>query len=138
MEKEKSFYEQTLSAIFKYIAGGALIVDKEARVLAINDALQKMTGRLPENVVGKKVCYALFGCRCQDSSGHRICWPGFRSPPSPESNGGYQMIRLVTAAGKKMEVRVTCAPLPNRGPESPIAIVLVQDNTECMGSGTAP
>ena len=59
MKKEKSFYDKTLAAIVTHIADGALIVDKHGKVLEMNNALQRMTGWLPADVVGKQSCFAL-------------------------------------------------------------------------------
>jgi PAS domain-containing protein len=130
MHEGKSFYEQTLSAIFTYIADGALIVDKQGKVVAMNDALQKMTGWRREEVIGKRTCYALFGCRHQGTSGDEICCPGFKLPSSPDPDDAYQQMSLVTSQGKTVQVWISCAPLPDMGSESPAAIVLVRDVTE--------
>ena len=138
MQEGKSFYEQTLSAIFTYIADGALIVDKQGRVVAINDALQKMTGWRPEEVVGKRTCHALFGCRYQDACGQESCCPGFKVPPSPNSQDAYQVMTLVTPQGKTIRAWISCAPLPDMGPESPAAIILVRDVSEDVDRDRRP
>ncbi len=130
MQEGKSFYEQTLSAIFTYIADGALIVDKQGKVVAMNDALQKMTGWRPEEVIGKRTCYALFGCRRQDTPGEEICCPGFKMPPSPDPQDAYQVMTLVTPNGNTIQAWISCAPLPDMGPESSAAIILVRDVSE--------
>jgi PAS domain-containing protein len=133
MDEEKSFYEQTLSAIFTYIPDGTLIVDKQGKVVAINDALQKITGWRPEEVIGKKTCYVLFGCRCRGTSGdEKFCCPYFKMPSSSDVNDVYQQMSLVTSHGKAVQVWISCAPLPDMGPESPAAIVLVRDVTEVI------
>jgi len=130
MQEEKSFYEETLSAIFTYIADGALIVDKQGKVVAMNDALQKMTGWRPEEVIGKRTCHALFGCRRQDTPGEEICCPGFKLPPSSDPEDAYQVMTLVTPEGNTIQAWISCAPLPDMGPNSPAAIILVRDVTE--------
>jgi len=130
MNKEKSFYEQTLSAIFTYIADGALIVDKQGKIIAINDTLQKMTGWRPEEVIGERTCHVLFGCRCQGASGEEICCPGFKFPSSPDPDDAYRQMSLVTSQGKTVQVWISCARLPDMGFESPAAIVLVRGVTE--------
>lgn len=133
MQEKKSFYEETLSAIFTYIADGALIVDKQGKVVAMNATLQKMTGWRPEEVIGKRTCHALFGCQRQDTPGEEICCPGFRMPPSPDSRDAYQVTTLITPKGKTIQAWISCAPLPDMGPESPAAIILVRDVTEGIG-----
>jgi PAS domain S-box-containing protein len=127
MGKGKSFYEQTLSAIFTYIADGALIVDRRGKVVAMNDALQKMMGWQPEEVIGKRTCYALFGCRRQEESGQEICCPGFTLPSSPDPHDAYQVMMLVTSEGDTVQAWISCAPLPDMGPDSPAALILVRD-----------
>ena len=131
MKKEKSFYDKTLAAIVTHIADGALIVDKHGKVLEMNNALQRMTGWLPADVVGKQSCFALFGCRNRDDApGQEVCCSGFKSPPWPGLNDGGQVIDLVTSTGKKIRARISCAPLPNVGPDAPVAIILVRSHPE--------
>ena len=129
-QEEKSFYEETLSAIFTYIADGALIVDKQGKIIAMNDALQRMTGWRSEEIIGKRICYALFGCRRQDISGQDICCPDFRRLPSPDPEDAYKSMTLLTPNGETIRAWISCAPLPDMGPNSPAAIILVRDATE--------
>ncbi|MBI3616333.1 MAG: PAS domain-containing protein [Candidatus Omnitrophica bacterium] len=42
---------------------GMMVIDERRRVLAMNPALERMTGRSKEEAVGKAECGILFSCR---------------------------------------------------------------------------
>ena len=49
--------------ILWYSCDGMMVIDERRRVLAMNPALERLTGRFSEDVVGKVECGVLFACR---------------------------------------------------------------------------
>lgn len=98
-------------AIFRECPDGILLVDEERKILAMNPALERLTGWRAEEVVGKRECQILFSC-C-DMEGERISeanCPGLRAIQGERSTP-YVELALRSREGKKIVVAASYNPI---------------------------
>ncbi len=104
--------------ILWFSCDGMMVIDEQRRILAMNPALEQMTGRASEEVAGKLECGTLFSCRDEKGCSlreHPEECPGlkamrqFRSVPSAEYT-----IRIAEGKGRVMSASYTPIQLPDR------------------------
>lgn len=110
---------------------GMMVIDEHRRIVAMNPALERLTGHQAPHVVGKSVCGVLYdchdlqGCPLMDRPGE--C-PGLRAmarfEPVPEAR-----YTILTAAGTRRTVSASYTPVQLK-PGRPIwALVVMRDIT---------
>lgn len=110
---------------------GMMVIDEDRRILAMNPALERLTGHRSEQVVGKSVCGVLLdchdaqGCPLMERAGE--C-PGLRAMQrfEPVPHAEYT---ILTAAGTRRAISASYTPIQT-APGRPIwAVVVMRDVT---------
>ena len=104
--------------ILWYSCDGMMVIDEHRRILAMNPALEQMTGRPQEEVVGKAECGVLFSCRDVHGCSLEDCpWecPGLKAMNQfkPIQTTEYT-IRTFDGKGKTISASYTPIQLPGR------------------------
>jgi diguanylate cyclase (GGDEF)-like protein/PAS domain S-box-containing protein len=112
-------------------AVGIMAIDAQRRILAMNPALERLTGRRNQDVVGRQECGALFACRdlhrCTLADHPEQC-PGLRAMAQFEPVANAEYI-IKTAAGRRVVIGATYTPVQVR-PGGPIwSLALMRDIT---------
>jgi len=110
---------------------GMMVIDEHRRILAMNSAMEQLTGRSAEKAVGKAECGVLFSCRdlkgCPLAEHPEEC-PGLKAMQQfkPIHSVEYS-IRTVEGKGKVLSASYT----PIQLPERPVwALVILRDVTQ--------
>ena len=119
-----------METLFKYVRDGFLLVDRNKRIVAMNPAIQEILDMDPSEVVGKMTCSQVFGCE-----GKKGCPFSSNGCPAEKFEGSRQPgllheITHLTSGGGRVNLWLSCSPLPSVSEESPSAMIIVRDITQ--------
>ena len=122
--------ELPVPEILWYSCDGMMVIDEQRRILAMNPAMERLTGRSSEDAIGKSECGILFSCR--DTHGCSLqdhLWecPGKRTMErfKPVRSAEYT---IRTPDGRERSVNASYTPI--QLPDRPAwALVVMRDAT---------
>lgn len=98
-----------LGGVFQHSLDPMLLIDRHRRVLAMNPAAERLTGRDAQSVVGVSQCFHLFRCQTGGTPMHGVDCAGMLSGEPDECGGRF---RICAEGGTSHEVTATYSPLP--------------------------
>lgn len=111
---------------------GMMVIDEQRRVLAMNPALERLTGRRSEEVVGQRTCGALVECRdfrgCAFALHPEAC-PGIRAMQRGEPVQGAEYIIQHWTGRRPTIVSASYTPLKTEPGGSVRTLVVMRDVT---------
>ena len=122
-EKEK------FGAIFINSTDGILLLDGQQRIMAMNPALERMTGWKAHEAMGRPCSEVLV---CRNISGAVICETDclLRRALAGTEGMPYLEATLHSRDGRELEIAASVSPIPNPQKGMPFAVCIIRDITE--------
>jgi len=122
IRQEKNRLHQDLETIFASVQEGIVTVDRDMRVLRINEAMKKICGCLSENSIGKPLKEAGFFCA-------RNCLQDLKKTLSTPHILKNHQIECRRKGREEQVVMLTCSPLLDQDKKCTGAVLVVHDIT---------